>query len=63
MALDTFTLIDLGTELLGWQPTTAEGQERMAADLKLLAELHRTTLAAALDPAAQRLGHRLPGPA
>ena len=52
MALDTFTLIDLGTELLDWQPTTAEGQERMAADLKLLAELHRTTLAAVSDPAA-----------
>ena len=52
MALDAFTLIDLGTELLGWQPTTAEGQERMAADLKLLAELHALTLAAASDPAA-----------
>lgn len=52
MALDTFALIDLGTELLDWQPTTAEGKQRMAADLKLLAELHRTTLATALDPAA-----------
>ena len=52
MALDTVTLIGLGTELLDWRTDTPEGQERMAADLKLLAELHRTTLAAALDPAA-----------
>ena len=52
MALDTVTLIGLGTELLDWRTDTPEGQERMAADLKLLAELHRTTLAAVSDPAA-----------
>ncbi len=52
MALDLFTLIDLGTALLDWRTDTPEGQQRMAADLKLLAELHRTTLAAGSDPAA-----------
>jgi hypothetical protein len=52
MALDIFTLIDLGCELLDWEPATVAGQQRMAADLKLLAELHRTTLEAVSDPAA-----------
>jgi hypothetical protein len=52
MALDLFTLIDHGAELLDWEPATVAGQQRMAADLKLLAELHRTTLDAGSDPAA-----------
>jgi hypothetical protein len=46
MALDIFTMIDLGAQLLDWEPATVAGQQRMAADLKLLGELHRTTLAA-----------------
>ena len=45
MTLDTFTLIDHGTELLDWRTDTPEGQERMAADLKLLAELLAMILA------------------
>jgi hypothetical protein len=49
--VDPFTLIDLGSELLDWEPATVAGQQRMAADLKLLAELHRDTLAAVSDPA------------
>jgi hypothetical protein len=52
MALIFHDLIDLGCELLDWEPATVAGQQRMAADLKLLAELHRTTLAAMPDPAA-----------
>jgi hypothetical protein len=52
MALDIFTLIDHGSQLLDWELATTAGQQRMAADLKLLAELHRTTLAAGSDPAA-----------
>ncbi len=50
--MDLFTLIDHGTALLDWRTDTPECQQRMAADLKLLAELHRTTLAAVPDPAA-----------
>ena len=46
-ALDLYDLIDHGSQLLGWQPTTAEGQERMAADLRLLAELHTLTTSSA----------------
>jgi hypothetical protein len=52
MTLDRFTLIDHGAQLLGWSTDTVAGQQRMAADLKLLAELHRTTLEAVSDPAA-----------
>ena len=52
MTLDLYELIDHGTALLDWRTDTPEGQQRMAADLKLLAELHRTTLAAMPDPAA-----------
>jgi hypothetical protein len=52
MTLDLYELIDLGTALLDWRTDTPEGQQRMAADLKLLAELHRSTLAAVSDPAA-----------
>ena len=47
MALDLYDLIDHGTELLGWQPATPDGQERMAADLRLVAELVATTAAEA----------------
>jgi hypothetical protein len=46
MALDLHNLIDLGTALLDWRTDTPEGQGRMAADLKLLAELQRDILAA-----------------
>jgi hypothetical protein len=52
MALDLYDLIDHGTALLDWRTDTPEGQQRMAADLKLLAELHRTTLQASPSPAA-----------
>jgi hypothetical protein len=52
MTLDLHDLIDLGAAVLDWRTDTPEGQQRMAADLKLLAELHRTTLAAMPDPAA-----------
>jgi hypothetical protein len=52
MTLDLYELIDHGTALLDWRTDTPEGQQRMAADLKLLAELHRTTLAVVPDPAA-----------
>ncbi len=52
MALDLHDLIGLGSDLLDWRTDTPEGQQRMAADLKLLAELHRTTLAAVPNPAA-----------
>ena len=47
MALDLYDLIDLGGELLGWQPATPGGQGRMAADLRLVAELEATTAAEA----------------
>ncbi len=50
--VNLFTLIDLATELLDWEPATVAGQQRMAADLRLLAELQRDTLAAVSDPAA-----------
>jgi hypothetical protein len=52
MALDIFTLIDHGTQLLDWELATTAGQQRITADLKLLAELHRITLAAGAHPAA-----------
>lgn len=47
MALDTFTLIDHGAQLLGWSTGTPEGQQRMATDLRLLAELHTLTTSSA----------------
>jgi hypothetical protein len=47
MALDLYDLIDLGTELLDWRTDTPDEQERMAADLRLLAELQATTAAEA----------------
>ncbi len=47
--MDPFTLIDHGTALLDWRTDTPEGLQRMAADLKLLAELHRDTVAADQD--------------
>jgi hypothetical protein len=56
MALDTFTLIDLGTEVLDWQPATADGQQRMAADLRLLRELHLETLANGAGGGADEAG-------
>jgi hypothetical protein len=37
MALDLYDLIDLGTALLDWRTDTPEGQQLMAADLRLLA--------------------------
>jgi hypothetical protein len=43
MALDLYELIELGTELLDWQPATTDGQQRMAADLRLLGELQAIT--------------------
>ncbi len=43
MAFDLYDLIDHGTELLGWQPATPDGQQRMAADLRLLGELQAIT--------------------
>ncbi len=43
MACNLYELIDLGTELLGWQPATPDGQQRMAADLRLLGELQAMT--------------------
>ncbi len=50
--MDPFTLIGFGSELLDWEPATVVGQQRMAADLRLLVELQRDTLAAVSDPAA-----------
>ena len=49
MALDLYGLIDHGTALLDWRTDTPEGQQRMAADLRLMAELQRDTLAAVTD--------------
>ncbi len=46
MALELHRLIDLGSQLLDWEPATVAGQERMAADLRLLAELEQLTAAA-----------------
>ncbi len=43
MACNLYELIDLGTELLDWQLTTPDGQQRMAADLRLLGELQALT--------------------
>jgi hypothetical protein len=59
MTLDLYELIDLGTELLNWQPATPDGQERMAADLRLLAETQALTAGegAALGT-LERLGRR-----
>jgi hypothetical protein len=45
MALDLYDLIDHGAQLLGWSTDTPAGQQRMAADLKLLAELEQLTAA------------------
>ena len=50
--MDLFTLIDHGTALLDWRTDTPEGQQRMAADLRLMAGLQRDTLAAVTDLAA-----------
>lgn len=47
MALDLYDLIDHGAQLLGWSTGTPEGQQRMAADLRLLAELHALTTSSA----------------
>jgi hypothetical protein len=46
MALDLYDLIDHGAQLLGWSTDTPAGQQRMAADLMLLAELEQLTEAA-----------------
>jgi hypothetical protein len=43
MDCDLYDLIDLGTEVLDWQPATVDGQQRMAADLRLLGELQAIT--------------------
>ncbi len=43
MALELHRLIDRGSQLLGWSTDTPAGQERMAADLRLLAELEQLT--------------------
>ena len=47
MALDLYDLIDHGSQLLGWSTGTPEGQQRMAADLRLLVELQELTAAEA----------------
>jgi hypothetical protein len=44
MALD-YDVLDLGFELLDWSTDTPAGQERMAADLMLLAEVEQLTAA------------------
>ncbi len=56
MTLDLDELIDLGTELLGRQPAKPDGQQRMAADLRLLGELQAMT---AREGAALRTLERL----
>jgi hypothetical protein len=43
MPCNLYELIDLGTELLDWQLATPEGQQPMAADLRLLGELQAIT--------------------
>jgi len=43
MALDLYDLIDHGAQLLGWSTDTPEHQQRMAADLMLLAEVEQLT--------------------
>ncbi len=42
MALD-YDVLDHGAQLLGWSTDTPAGQQRMAADLKLLAEVEQLT--------------------
>jgi hypothetical protein len=56
---DIFALIDLGFELLEREPATVAGQQRMAADLRLLADLAQVDVlrlaAAAATPGIERL--------
>jgi hypothetical protein len=47
MALDLYDLNDHGATLLNWSTATPAGQQRMAADLQLLAELHALTTSSA----------------